>query len=234
MPNNPLAWYKILDWVPSIPGKFSVCSKAIDTSLLQSPSSCFTLLVGVTNPQVNLSTIYPNNYNFSLTSNLDNSSFTFTCEFTVEVIKPINSAYINVFSAENDTLVYSLDSKFLNTTYIINMTLMEFEIPIGSLLPGNYYILFDYGVALFAQFCNPLTYPINNKTEWTFSIQRSSTSKSIANTTKIITDITTDISTLSKNSTLPNDITANWSRITTEIQSSNTNTRQICFISNHS
>ena len=39
---------------------------------------------------------------------------------------------------------------------------MLFDIPIGSLPSGDYYILFDYGVAIFDEYCKSLSESITH------------------------------------------------------------------------
>ena len=145
-----MQWFKILYWQPSVPGNFLICSKATDTSYLASNSSCFTLLVGISDPQVDLSSLKPNNVNITVTSELDMQ--TFNLSFTVDVIKPTRSAYIRVFSAADNQQVYSLDSYLTNTTQITSPTDMSFELPVGALSPGQYYILIDSGIAKYFLF----------------------------------------------------------------------------------
>lgn len=168
MENNPIQWYKMLYWQPSVPGNFLICSRATDTSYLASDSSCFTLLVGITDPQVDLSSLYPNNVDINVTSEFDMQLFNLS--FTVDVIKPTRSAYIRVFSNESNQQVFSLDSYLLNTTQLTSSTNMSFEIPVGLFTPGGYYILIDLGIAMYAQLCNPLTYPVDNSLVWRFTI----------------------------------------------------------------
>lgn len=139
---SPMTWYKNLTWIPSKSGQYSICSKATDTSLLASVSSCFTLLVGEPDPNVNYTTVWPTG---ELISNGADSVQIFNCTFTVNVKKPSQKALIRVYHALTNIEVYSINSASPNTTVFFQPNIMWFQIPIGLLPDGEYYILFDYG-----------------------------------------------------------------------------------------
>lgn len=93
----------------------------------------------------------------------------FNCVFNTDVVKPIVSSYVRIYSASSNQQVYyksvifffislikpylfikilSLDASSSNTTQFLSSTNMYFIIPIGTLSNGSYYILFDIGLLI--------------------------------------------------------------------------------------
>ena len=140
-------WYKNMTWTPPTPfvgvSSYLICSTATDTALLSSATSCFTFLTGLTSPQVIESTVSPTGV--TLTTVASTNTQTFSCSFNVDVTKPTTSSYIRVYSASTNLQVYALDASLSNTTQFTSSTDMNFIIPTGTLVAGNYYILFDWG-----------------------------------------------------------------------------------------
>jgi hypothetical protein len=140
LPQYQKTWYKTLSWNPTNAGQYLICSKAVDTSLQVSRQTCYTIVVGSIVPTINQTTLHPTGI---ITSN---SKFvTFTCNYTTDVLKPTAAAYIYVYSATNNTLLYQINSASVNTTKYLNNRQMSFDIPVATLPNGNYYLTFDYG-----------------------------------------------------------------------------------------
>ena len=134
-------WYRNITWIPTNSGLFSICSKAISSNYLISKSNCFVLIVGRTMPKMNTNTISPKGL---LPYNSLSQVLNFSCQFVTTMLKPTQSAFINVYSAINNFKILQIDSSYLNTTIIQDKTI-TFNIPIGNLSNGEYYITFDNG-----------------------------------------------------------------------------------------
>jgi hypothetical protein len=141
LPQHQKTWYKTLSWNTTKAGQYLICSKAVDTSFLVSRSSCYTVIVGITIPTINESTIYPTGLIFPT-----NNFYVFSCNYTTEVLKPSVKAYINVHSSINGTIVYQIDSASKGTTKFTEFRLMEFFVPKNILPDGFYYLTFDFGI----------------------------------------------------------------------------------------
>jgi len=154
----------------------------------------------------------------------------------VDVVKPSVSSYIRVYSAQTKLQVYSLDTAAVSSNIqFLTSKNMSFTIPIGSLTNDSYYILFDWGineffyfkfkffiiciiinkgVAVYNQYCKPLTYPITNTSLWIFTVVTftSSTTSTTTNTNTTPTlstnTSTPSNSTTSTTNTIPNNSTS--------------------------
>jgi hypothetical protein len=194
-------WYKILSWESAAIGTYLICSKAYDTTMLISQSTCYTVLVGTPIPTINQTSVYPTGLVFPTYN-----SFIFYCEYEANVTKPTVDAYINVYLVNdnstsnntNDTLVYKINSASSGTTYFFNSTWMSFSIPLGTLPSGYYYFTFDYGVALGTVLCKPISPAIIDPTFWTFQINNT------GYTTTTTTTKTTTLATSPKTTTIYN------------------------------
>jgi hypothetical protein len=187
-------WYKILSWDSAAIGTYLICSKAYDTTMLISQSTCYTVLVGTPIPTINQTSVYPTGLVFPTYN-----SFIFYCEYESNITKPMVDAYINVYLVNdnstsnntNDTLVYQINSASSGTTYFFNNTWMSFSIPLGTLPSGFYYFTFDYGVALGTVLCKPISPAITDPTFWTFQINNTgyTTTTTTTKTTTLATTI---------------------------------------------
>ena len=140
LPLYDKTWYKTLSWNVTKAGQYLICSKAVDTSQLVSRQSCYTIVVGTVLPTINQTTLYPTG------PIVPSSSFIkFTCNYTSDVLKPTATAYINLYSTSNNKILYKINSAAVNTTRFVDNRQMSFDIPVGTLPIGNYYLTFDYG-----------------------------------------------------------------------------------------
>ena len=104
------------------------------------------MIVGAIIPTIDKTTVTPIGVSYPNSSNVH----TFTCNYTTSVTKPTVTAYINIYKDNSlvslaDTLAYRIDSSMAGTTTFFNNISMSFNIPFGVLLPGHYYLTFDYG-----------------------------------------------------------------------------------------
>lgn len=141
---NNITWYKNLTWNPPAPSvrlsSYIICARGSDSSLLSSESSCFTFF---TLPKVNEATIYPVGSTFTTTYTSQLQEF--RCSFNVDIAKPIASSYIRIYSKQTNLEVLSIDTLLQSTNQITSNKNMNFNVPIGLLTSGDYYILFDSG-----------------------------------------------------------------------------------------
>lgn len=164
-------WYKTLSWSSAPSGTYLICSKAYDTALLISQSTCYTVIVGTPIPTINQTSVSPTGLSYPTSG-----YHVFTCQYLAIVTKPTKLANINIYkqntNGTNDTLVYKINSAAATTssTTFFNDTWMSFRIPYGTIPSGSFYILFDYGVALGTVLCKPISPAITDPTFWTFQI----------------------------------------------------------------
>ena len=151
---NNVSWYKSMTWTPPIAigiNSYLICSTAFDSSLLASPSNCFTFITGITEPQVNISSLTPNNAILNINS--VNDTQTFKCSFNLNnMIKPPSTQpttpYIRIYSKQTNLEVIKINALLSNTTQFSSLQDMSFDVSIGNLTPGDYYILFDWGLKI--------------------------------------------------------------------------------------
>lgn len=149
---NNVTWYKNMTWNPPIASgvnSYLICSTATDSALLSSPSSCFTFITGIQEPQVNMSSLSPNNIVLTKAATTDTQLF--SCTFNLNnMIKPpstqTTTPYIRIYSKQTNLEVMSLNTILSNTTQFTATQVMQFSIPFGLLPVGDYYILFDWGL----------------------------------------------------------------------------------------
>ena len=169
VPGSPDQWYENITWTPtqSQIGPNILCAIATSSSLLASDLSCFTVLVGITDPQIISASpfgVLADSFAYSSSGFLS-----FNIAFNVQILKPTKPAYIRIFSQTTNTEVYKVDASTISAANFQKNNLI-LNIPVGTLSPDKYYVLFDYGVGLGTEYCNPISEQITDKTFWNFEI----------------------------------------------------------------
>jgi hypothetical protein len=167
--NTSQTWYKTIDWIPTNDdlGPNIICATASSSSLLISDISCFTVLVGVTEPKIVSAS--PSSL-LSQQFLRDSSGFLkFNITFNVNITKPKKSAFIRIYSANTNKEVLQIDTSKLDASKFVENTLL-LDIKRELLSEGEYYVLFDYGVGAGSEYCKPISAEIKDPSFWRFTI----------------------------------------------------------------
>lgn len=160
--NNEL-WYSNISWTPTKKGVYLICVAAIDSNLLKSNLSCFTILIDVLKPQLIIGTQTPNQL---VDSNLKFDYF--KIQFgSYSIQKPVfNSAFIRLFSDDNVELD-KLNTKEPNVIKI-NMNEIMFKFNYNFSENKWYYILLDSGIVVGDDNCRPGSEEMKMSSVWRF------------------------------------------------------------------
>lgn len=147
--NNNSLWYRDVYWPATIPGKHSICIKAIDSFYLSTASVCSTIIVHQSNLTIDQSSIHP----IGLLNITDNNvkSINFCFSFNQNILRPNKSAFLHIMSAFNDQVLVKLPSNNGNVSFLsINsssgyINSISFTIDIDLLPEGSYYVKLDEG-----------------------------------------------------------------------------------------
>ena len=167
--NKSQTWYKTIEWIPTNDdlGPNIICATASSSSLLISEISCYTVLVGVTEPKIISAS--PSSL-LSQEFLRDSSGFLkFNITFNVNIFKPKNSAFIRIYSANTKKEVLQIDSSKLDASKFVGNTLL-LDLKRELFPEGDYYVLFDYGVGVGGEYCKPISAEIRDPSFWKFSI----------------------------------------------------------------
>jgi len=162
-------WYKTIEWIPTNNdlGQNIICATASSTSLLISDISCYTVLVGVTEPKIVSAS--PSSLLSQEFLRDPSGLLKFNITFNVNIYKPKNTAYIRIFSDNSKKEVLKIDASQLDASKFVGNTLL-LDIKRELLPEGDYYVLFDYGVGVGGEYCKPISAPISDSTFWKLTI----------------------------------------------------------------
>lgn len=161
-------------------GHHLICARAVDSDLKSSNFSCLQVSIGVTSPYLLKSSLNPIgklNVSFGILN--------FSAEFNDNVRKPNSSRLIKIFSSQTQELIQVVSSN--NVTFFDNSSKIYFPVNLSLFSDGEFYVLFDYGIAVSTDFCSPISEKIDDELFWKFSVERIDELSTIeVNTTRTI------------------------------------------------
>ena len=171
-------WYSTVIWKPTYNqlGPNLICAQTVDSSLLKSNVSCFTIIVA--NESLKINFFKPNGMiNFDIFQN--ETYLYFNIEFnSFKINLPNKSAFIRIFAFSNDSEIFKIDTSKSNLVYTKESTI-NFKIPLDTIsLNEWYYINLDYGVIMSGEVCVQLSNEINDKHSLKFFLHNNATNLS--------------------------------------------------------
>ena len=158
-------WSRSLSLNSSEHRHYLICARAIDSDFKSSEFSCLRISTGVSPPYIlNTSLIPTGKLNASV------EILNFSAEFSTNVGKPNSSSSIRILSAQSKELVYTISSN--SVKFFTNSSKISFPVNMSLFSDGDFYVVFDYGVAVSTYFCNPISAKIDDENFWKFSVEK--------------------------------------------------------------
>lgn len=165
---NSQLWFSNISWTPFNKGVYLICVSAIDSNMLKSNLSCFTIIVDVLKPHAVFGTQQPLNVVDSRVKSNDFSVY--FDSFSIQ--KPfLRAAFIRLYSDETSKELTKLNTKESKLIHI-NMNQLKFNFNFSFMDEEWYYVLMDNGVVVGDDQCRPGSEHISDKTFWRFKFSK--------------------------------------------------------------